>query len=287
MKRLGGKCQIERRQLDRPLLERRTRRPVRCKSSASRRLATSARRCPARGRAGGILGRKTARCRCQDPESDFKNLATAGESRANRIHVINQRRWIGRPHDSEGAPVIGRGSSSRATLRRALVSRCPACVMLDRTLSAAVEEARLSFQNLLLRDVRSNQAARSTSGNCSCRPDFGGHSMENVLLRAWSGRSPRGPPRRARASRRLPDGLERQELALDRVAHLLLEFSLRRGEWLFVVGELAFWNRPGPVIFFGPERAARMDEQHFDGLLALRGREEVRRSVSARSQLGR
>lgn len=34
---------------------------------------------------------------------------------------------------------------------------------------------------------RLNQPARSTSGNSCRRPDFGGHSMENVLLRAPSG----------------------------------------------------------------------------------------------------
>ena len=28
-----------------------------------------------------------------------------------------------------------------------------------------------------------NQSARSTSGNSCCRPDFGGHSIENMLLR--------------------------------------------------------------------------------------------------------
>src|SRR4029453_2400190 len=62
----------------------------------------------------------------------------------------------------------------------------------------------------------------------------------------------------------LLDRSQRNEGAVDRLAHLFEEFALGGGEAVFIVTELALGNRPGAEILLRPERPAGMDQEHFD-----------------------
>lgn len=54
----------------------------------------------------------------------------------------------------------------------------------------------------------------------------------------------------------------------DGEARFFSEFPLRRVAWIFVVVDLAFWNRPSAGVLFGPERTAGMHEEYLGLCLA-------------------
>src|ERR1700722_73177 len=56
-------------------------------------------------------------------------------------------------------------------------------------------------------------------------------------------------PRRDKLSRRLTDGAELMEWAAYRKSGFFLELAKRRGEWLFIIGILAFGNGPRAEVF--------------------------------------
>src|SRR5439155_17193292 len=62
----------------------------------------------------------------------------------------------------------------------------------------------------------------------------------------------------------LDDLAEGEKLALRASAGLLLEFALCHRQRVFALQILAFRDGPGPVVFLGPERTARMHEQKLD-----------------------
>ncbi len=110
-----------------------------------------------------------------------------------------------------------------------------------------------------------NHRALSTSGNCACRPDFGGafHGEHIALERGWVEVAADGPGEDKLAAWLL-ERLEPQELALGRVAHFFLELSPSCGQRLLIVRDLALRNGPRPVVFFGPIGSARVREEHLD-----------------------
>lgn len=64
-------------------------------------------------------------------------------------------------------------------------------------------------------------------------------------------------------SARLSDGSEMSEWSVDDCAGFFGELALRGGERIFIVGELAFRNRPRSRILFRPKRSTGMHEKNF------------------------
>ncbi len=56
----------------------------------------------------------------------------------------------------------------------------PSCALID---SSSVKNGTCPGTSLRRALWRSNHSPRSTSGNSCCLPDFGGHSIQNMLLR--------------------------------------------------------------------------------------------------------
>ena len=71
-------------------------------------------------------------------------------------------------------------------------------------------------------------------------------------------------PRRHDLAARLHELAERAKLAVRARAGFLLELAHRDGERLLALGIFAFRDRPGAQVLLGPERPARMHQQHFD-----------------------
>ena len=93
--------------------------------------------------------------------------------------------------------------------------------------------------------AKSNHSARSISGNSCWRPEWGGHSMVNVLLLMAVGSQ---SPSKAQAWTILPPfclmGLQRNERASWLQARLLLEFPLGGDEQILVAIRFALGDRP-------------------------------------------
>jgi len=62
----------------------------------------------------------------------------------------------------------------------------------------------------------------------------------------------------------LPDLTERHESTVDRLSHFFFEFPSRRRQRILSFAELAFRDRPRPVVLFRPERPAWVREQHLE-----------------------
>ncbi len=92
------------------------------------------------------------------------------------------------------AVIHGSGRARRPAVPCAATRPEPRREGVPQRLSASASRSRNGTWVSLRRSrawARSNQATRSISGNASSRPDPGGHSIENVLLRAAAGsRSP-------------------------------------------------------------------------------------------------
>jgi hypothetical protein len=61
----------------------------------------------------------------------------------------------------------------------------------------------------------------------------------------------------------LTDGFEGEEISLGRGAGFFLELTEGRRERVFAIRDFPLRDRPGRLIFVGPQRAAGVDEEHF------------------------